>query len=115
LTKIVLKHLNALIGDLDTWRPVTAAHVPLYLAGLGFMKEISTALGWFSITSDADKFNKDLIISAMDFCQRWETWLSKLQHTDLQHRSTKIFHEFLLRYIKGCVKYYRIWRIDRLV
>ncbi len=77
---------------------------PLADAAVIFLREASDSVS----RSDNQQMNKDLIISAMDFSQRWENWLKDSRLCT----ATRIFHEMLLRFFKGSVKAYRCWLID---
>lgn len=85
------------------------AHKPLADAAVIFLREASNAVG---NPIDNAQMSKDLVISALDFSQRWENWLNGLKYGDLEHPATKVLHEMLLRLFKGYIKAYRCWLID---
>lgn len=88
----------------DVYRPLADAAVIL-------LRESANAI---TNPIDSVQMNKDLIIAAMDFNQRYETWLANIRNNELGHYSERTFHEMLLRFSKGSVKAWRCWRIDKL-
>lgn len=107
----IIHHLKALNEDLGHGY-VDEIHRPLLAAGRECIVEVVTALETHNLNRDAARLNRELISAAMDFNQRWENWLSNLPYGRFRHPSSRVFHEFLLRFSKGSVKYWRIWRID---
>jgi hypothetical protein len=101
-----LQHIHDDLADTS----VPDSYAGMVSAGLFFLNDISTAL--YNYT-DNDRMHRDLITAAMDFTQRWETWIGQIKPEDLKHPASKAFHEMLLRLSKGAVKAYRIWRIDK--
>ena len=115
---VVLDHLKALLKDLETcqrngdWRDIPNVRVPIYHAGMVALREIVNALEMYFITKDSTKLHQELISAGMNFTTRWDIWLQTLSPGDLKWNSAKVFHEYLLRFTKGALKSYRIWRID---
>ena len=118
LLVVVLDHLKALLKDLETcqregdWRSIQNVQVPIYHAGMVALREIVSALDMYFITKDSAKLHQELISAGMNFTTRWDVWLQTVRPGDLKSNSAKIFHEYLLRFAKGALKSYRIWRID---
>ena len=108
---IVITNLKRFLEDLEGTE-VSTPNRPLFDAGKVALKESIAALEAYFLTPDAARCNKELICAAMDFSQKWETWIEGLGPGSLKHAPSKVFHEFLLRFFKGCVKAWRIWRID---
>ena len=99
-------HLKALIDDIDA-----VGQHPLQEAAITFLKECTAAFDSYTSVPDPDSLHKSVILSALDLLQRWENWLAS---ATFQHIASRVFHEFLLRFSKGMVKSYRIWRLDSL-
>ena len=76
------------------------------------INECACAIETYELDSDATRLNKGLILASIDFLQRWETWLGGVKYPSFQHNSTHTFHAMLIRFAKGAVKSWRIWRID---
>lgn len=113
----IAKHSKALLKDLEeckadgTWT-VTLVQELLRDAGLLALKEIAEAADRHFVNNARHKFQEDLITAGMNFNQRWDTWISSLKPDDLQTSAAKAFHEILLRFSKGAMRYWRIWLID---
>lgn len=87
------------------YEPLVAAACRTLLDAAGSLKD-------YDIHADSDRLNRDLIGVAMDFTQQWDNWICALEAPQLKNTSSKIFHSFLLRYVKGALKAWRCWRID---
>ena len=84
----------------------------LALAASVLLKESASAIETYSISQDGAQLNRALITSSMSFLRKWEAWLNATGPNGFNHISAYIFHEFLLRFAKGMVKSWRIWRTD---
>ena len=115
---VILDNLKNLLRDLETcqregdWRDVPNTHVPIYAAGIILLREIVVALDVYFIAQDETKMHQEFISAGMNFITRWEIWLDALQPGSLRCVDSKVFHEYLLRFCKGILKAYRVWRID---
>ena len=110
LVNKVRTHLWELANTIEV-EPASAVYRPLIEAAVIFLREASVTLDY---PIDKVKMNRDLILSSLDFLQRWETWLDGLKSGSFQYSATRIFHEMLIRFSKGAIKAYRCWRIDIL-
>lgn len=110
---IIAHHLKSLIVDLEE----DSVNIPIpqrvfYDAVLILLKECNLAFDSYYVDRLSDKLHQDLIIAGMNFTTRWERYTVALKAGDFQNSASKTFHEYLLRFSKGALKYYRIWRID---
>lgn len=110
--EIILTNLSNTLDDLGDYRPPDPKYRELLGAGVIMGSEVLKAVDEHHTGGDNERLNRDLISAAMFFLERWESWIKGLSAPDLKHRSSKIFHEFLLRYAKGIVKAWRGWRVD---
>lgn len=106
IAPIIGKHLGALAKDLSEAR-VSPDYILFAVALSQFLGEASTALTYSSDRVLA--LHQSLISSSLDFIQRWDDWAASML---FEKRATKILHEFLIRFSKGTIKAYRIWKID---
>ena len=105
---VVARHLKSLSDDLsNTSGSVSPEFRDLYSAALVLLAEISDSM----LSHDKVELHRRIILASMDFTQRWEMWIDSSSES-LKYKYSKAFHEYLLRYVKGCIKGYRIWRID---
>ena len=114
---IISAHIKSLYVDLDTCRregdwSINPAQQEIYDAGMIALRDVIEALDTYYISINSVRLHQDLITIGMDFTLRWESWISTLGPGSLKSASSKLFHEYLLRFTKGALKYYRIWRID---
>ena len=111
---IISTHVKLLSTDLENIKfdNIPDTQRPLYDAGILALKEISFALDNYFVDRLENKLHQDIIIAGMNFVTRWERFLSNLHSGSFSFGATKTFHEYLLRFIKGALKYYRIWRLD---
>ena len=114
---IFIEHLRVVVRDIEIcvrkgdWViPETQVH--LYEAFMQFLREITVALDVYFVNKNSPDLHKGVILASLDFIQRHETWIDTLKPGDLGSGASKIFHSSLLRFAKGMVKAYRIWRID---
>ena len=105
------KHLQALNADLkkQNWKTPEQAQFAGIVSIL--LEDIISELDGYFIAADSDRAQRDIISSCMDFTARWEVWL---ESTHFQAPASKVFHEQILRWVKGSLKAWRIWRIDSL-
>lgn len=82
---------------------------PLASAAAVLLRESANAI---TNPISSDQMQKDLILSALDFSHRWEEWLHKLKYDDLDHKATRVLHEMLLRFFKGAIKNWRVWKMN---
>ena len=110
---VVTCHLKALIDDLEgnDWY-IPSAQKPFRDAFFIAAHEVETALNDYHINHNQVKLQQILIITFMDFNQRWDSWLSTIPHDGFKSPATKTFHEMVLRFSKGIMKAWRIWLID---
>ena len=85
---------------------------PLVGAACRSLLDAAGALKDYELHKDSERLNRYLIGAAMDFTQQWDDWFKSLEAPQLRHPSSKMFHSFLLRYVKGALKSWRCWRID---
>ena len=107
----VLDHVVA-IRSILAKEPPNKPFDGLHTAALIFLDEIIIAMEDYFVLPDDSKLNKDLILAGIDFLQRWETWLDAVKYPDFEHGATRTFHAMIIRFSKGIVKSWRIWKID---
>ena len=116
---LAVNHLKSILKDLEccrddgSWK-IQPSQSALYDAGLIAFRDAINALDTYFVTQNATKVHQELITVGMEFCARWERWIAGLRCGSLESAATKTFHEYLLRFTKGALKAYRIWRIDLL-
>ena len=109
----VAYHLKALSDDIeDNLTATPEVFRPLAGYGVTCARSCSTALDEYFLSGDSEKLQKELMLACLDFTQQWESWLDNIHSGDLKFGASKVFHSMLLRFVKGCLKYWRIWRID---
>lgn len=117
ILEIVIRHLKALFGELTlaisdgTWK-TAELYLPVRGALLLAYRDILTTLDKYFISYDCTELHKDLITIGLDFIQRWEIWTNNLSRGDMRSGASKLLHISLIRFSKGIIKSYRIWRID---
>lgn len=106
-------YLKSIARDIeDNFHHFPAVYRTLAIGGSTFTRTCAGGLDKYFVSGDPAELHKDLISAAMDFLQRWENWIDGLQPGDLTHSASKTFHQMLLRFTKGAVKSWRIWKID---
>lgn len=103
--------LRDMAMTLYSYEPASA-HEPLVAAACRTLLDASKSLDDFESHKDSERLNRDLIGAGMDFIQQWEHWLAGIHEPQLAHSASKRFHQFMIRYAKGVLKSWRIWRID---
>lgn len=103
--------LNEIAKALYDHKPSTV-YEPLVGAACRSLLDCSNSLHFYEAHKDNERLNRDLISAAMDFVQQWDDWFNSLEAPQLKHASSKMFHSYLLRYVKGALKAWRCWRID---
>ena len=103
--------LNEIAKVLYDYKP-GPVYEPLVGAACRVLLDCSNSLHFYEAHMDGERLNRDLIGIAMDFVQQWDNWFNALEAPQLKHSSSKMFHSYLLRYVKGVLKSWRIWRID---
>lgn len=106
---------NDLISGIQSLRKALASadtnsrYAPMTSAGVIMLHEIEVAITVYRYNPDRNTLNRHIIMAALDFVQRWETWLETVR---FESKDTRMFHDFLLRFSKGSIKAYRGWNID---
>lgn len=89
--------------------PFSAVFSGLLISVDTLLSESILALDSYCQDGDIARLNKTLVLAAIDFLQRWESWL---ETRPVFNHASHIFHAFLIRHLKGIVKSWRIWKID---
>ena len=114
---IITSHLRVLLYDIETCYAdgslkIQPSSKALYEAAIIAFHETILACESYFATQDIHRLHQDIIMTGMNFTMRWEIWIGTLGPCSLKSAASKTFHEYLLRFSKGALKAWRIWKID---
>lgn len=113
IADIFLTHFKALVDDLAVSRKdgswvIPIAQEPFREAAFIAANEMIIAINGYFIDQNRVKLQQLMINAVMDFNQRWDSWLEIMSFRSAE---SKVFHQMLLRLLKGMIKCWRIWLI----
>jgi len=106
LASCLADHLRTVTQEIQQVS-VTNTYKPLLDATCQMLVSVADACDVYFIDVDNKVLNDTLLLTVMDFTQRWELWIATQRFSP-----EKTLHEFLLRFSKGAIKSWRIYRID---
>lgn len=111
IARIAATHIETLAVEISKETEcIQEPYAQLVQVGLRALYRIQAVLMTYYVRVERGPLHQGLIESIWDFVSEWERWQDTKPEFKYYH--TKLLHAYLLRFAKGALKAYRIWRID---